>query len=332
MAVAVGVRPALDVHAAGDRVAHAVGLAGVVEAHARARRAPPDDVVGDPDRPALPEAGAEVGLDRAADPDRADDRRGVGRDRQPVDALVGREREGRAAGDGGRRGRRGKRGEHARCSIGRRGRGRVRSRRARGQRERDQPARRRRAGSAPRRCRRAARRPGARSRARARSRSVARALPGAEEAVEDVRQRPRPGTPGPWSRTVSVAAAQRHVDRRRPAARTCAALSSRLLTARAEPVGDALDRRPASSAAANSTPRRVPPRPLDRLGDERVEPHVLGRPRAGCVAAGELDQVGDERARAPRSGRRTSARSAPPLAPAAGPRARAAARRSCAAR
>ena len=112
MAVAVGVRPALDVHAAGDRVAHAVGLAGVVEAHARARRAPPDDVVGDPDRPALPEAGAEVGLDRAADPDRADDRRGVGRDRQPVDALVGREREGRAAGDGGRRGG-GKRQEHA---------------------------------------------------------------------------------------------------------------------------------------------------------------------------------------------------------------------------
>ena len=69
--------PALDVHAAGDRVAHAVGLAGVVEAHGRAGRAPPDDVVGDPDRPALPESGAEVGLDRAADPDRADDRRGV---------------------------------------------------------------------------------------------------------------------------------------------------------------------------------------------------------------------------------------------------------------
>ena len=38
----------------------------------------------------------------------------------------------------------------------------------------------------------------------------------------------------------------------------------------------------------------MPPRALDRLGDERVEPHVV-RLVGRLVAARELDQVGDER-------------------------------------
>ena len=36
-------------------------------------------------------------------------------------------------------------------------------------------------------------------------------------------------------------------------------------------------------------------RPLDRLGHQRVESHVLGHVRAGCVVARELDHVADQR-------------------------------------
>ena len=72
-----------------------------------------------------------------------------------------------------------------------------------------------------------------------------------------------------------------------------AALSSRLLTARPSRSGHAVERRRLERDGERDV-RRVPPRALDRLGDERVEPHVVrlvGRP----VAARELDQVGDQR-------------------------------------
>jgi hypothetical protein len=97
----VAIAAALDPNAARDRVAHAVALRRVVEPHPRALRAPPDDGVGDPDRPALPAAGAEVGVHAVVEPDRADDRVRVAGDRQIVHPLVGRER-GREQGAAGK--------------------------------------------------------------------------------------------------------------------------------------------------------------------------------------------------------------------------------------
>ena len=61
----------------------------------------------------------------------------------------------------------------------------------------------------------------------------------------------------------------------------------------AEPVGHPVQRGRLERDGERDV-RRVPPRALDRLGDERVEPHVVGlvgRP----VAARQLDQVGDQR-------------------------------------
>src|SRR4029079_11052869 len=103
VAVAVARLPALDVHAARDGIAPAVGLVGVVEPHAAAVRATPDDVVGDADRAAVPQPGTEVGVDPAVDPDLRHDGVGVGGDGQRVHAFVGGERGGeeRAAGQRG---------------------------------------------------------------------------------------------------------------------------------------------------------------------------------------------------------------------------------------
>ncbi len=105
-------RSALDVDAARDRVAHAVGLVRVLEAHARARGPLGDDVERDPDRPAVvgrPEPKSACSAARRARSSRTMAAE-FPRHRQPVDALVGREgaREQRAplgvrqrGGDGG---------------------------------------------------------------------------------------------------------------------------------------------------------------------------------------------------------------------------------------
>ena len=70
--VACRVRAALDLDVLRDRVADAVGLVGVRERDARARRRARDDVERDPDRPAVPRARAEVRVDGRVEPDRAD--------------------------------------------------------------------------------------------------------------------------------------------------------------------------------------------------------------------------------------------------------------------
>ena len=104
---------------------------------------------------------------------------------------------------------------------------------------------------------------------------------------------PRRSTPAPWSRTRTPSTSTR-TSTTPPGGEWRAALSSRLLTARAS-----RSRVPSttagSSARLEAHARRVAARPGDRLGDELVEPHVLGlAPR--LVAARELDQVGDEHA------------------------------------
>jgi hypothetical protein len=75
----VPVAAALDPHAAGDRVAHAVGLGGVVEPHAAALRPAVDDRERDPDRLPLPAARAEIGVHVVVEPDRSHDGVGVRR-------------------------------------------------------------------------------------------------------------------------------------------------------------------------------------------------------------------------------------------------------------
>src|SRR5215211_9318617 len=97
------VAAALDVNALRDRIADVVALVRVLEADARARCLASDDVEGDADRRALPEAGAEVGVESPARADRGDHRRGVARYGQAVDALVPRVRPGKdgAAGRAG---------------------------------------------------------------------------------------------------------------------------------------------------------------------------------------------------------------------------------------
>ena len=103
----VPVASALDVHAGRDRVGAAVALVGVVEHDPGARRTATDDVERDPNRRALPQAGAEVGVDGEVAADRRHDRRRVGDHGKPVDALVPRVRGGKdgAAGEARRRGR-----------------------------------------------------------------------------------------------------------------------------------------------------------------------------------------------------------------------------------
>ena len=95
VAVAVaGVRLPLDGNLRRDRVRALVALVGVLERDARLRRRlAVDDDVGDADLRAVPEAGAEVGVDRAV-ADRGDQRRGVRGDGKAVDAFVPRVRRG----------------------------------------------------------------------------------------------------------------------------------------------------------------------------------------------------------------------------------------------
>ena len=76
-------------------------------------------------------------------------------------------------------------------------------------------------------------------------------------------------------------------------------------------------------------PGRVQVRPLDRVLDEQVEPHVLDRVLALAVA-GEVDDVGDRARSAPRAASRR--RPAPSSARRRVARRARAARRSCAAR
>jgi hypothetical protein len=90
VAVAAGVRAALDRDVGGQRVARAVGLVGVVERHRHALLRAAHDLVRDADRAAVVEARAEVGLCGGVRADGVDERGRVGRDRQTVDALVER--------------------------------------------------------------------------------------------------------------------------------------------------------------------------------------------------------------------------------------------------
>jgi hypothetical protein len=113
--VAVGLPSALDRNVGRDRVRALVRLARVLERDARALLRLPDDGDRDPDRAALPEPGAEVGVHVVVRPDRGDHRGGVRRDGQPVDPLVpgvgggedgaagrGRQRRRRSRGGGAR--------------------------------------------------------------------------------------------------------------------------------------------------------------------------------------------------------------------------------------
>ena len=106
--------------------------------------------------------------------------------------------------------------------------------------------------NAPRPSRRAARPPGARSPARGPVPGPAAGAGAAVEAVEDVRQVAPGRCPAPWSRTRRPVRAGRDLDRR-PAGRACAALSSRLLTARASRSGTP-STTAGSSRSSNATP------------------------------------------------------------------------------
>ncbi len=101
--VARRLRASLDVDVPRDRVADAVGLVGVLERDAMEGRRSRHHVERDPDRTAVPLAGAEVGVDRCVEPDRGDQLGGVGGDGKLVDALVPRvvRREDRAMPRGG---------------------------------------------------------------------------------------------------------------------------------------------------------------------------------------------------------------------------------------
>ena len=102
--VAVGVAAALDRDVRRNRVRTGVGLVGILERDARPRLRGADDGDRDPDRPALVEPGAEVGVEVVVEPDRRDDPFGVSRDGQAIDALVPRVR-GREDGTRGRLGK-----------------------------------------------------------------------------------------------------------------------------------------------------------------------------------------------------------------------------------
>src|SRR5262249_62192086 len=93
----VVIRAALDLRVRRNRIRPLVALVRVLETDVGLRRRTGDDVVRDADRAPLPEAGAEVGVHRVVDPDRADDPGRARCDRQLVDALVPRVRGG---GDG----------------------------------------------------------------------------------------------------------------------------------------------------------------------------------------------------------------------------------------
>ena len=176
-------------------------------------------------------------------------------------------------------------------------------------------------------CRRAARRPGARSPARARSPGRPRGDGAAVEAVEEVRQ----VVGGDAAAVVADATpAGAGDDLDDAAGGECrAALSSRLLTARASRSG-VPSTTAGSSAASKRTPGAWRRARVDRLGDQLVEPHVLAL-GLRLVAARELDQVGDERAQL--LGLLLARRPAAARArPAAAPRTRPAPRCSCAAR
>ena len=131
--VAVRAAAALDRDVRRDRVRALVRLVRVLERDARLRLRAADDRDRDPDRPALPEPGAEVGVHVVVDADRRDDPGGVGSDRQLVDALVPR---ARGAGRPGTAGA---------CGSGRLKR---RRRRARARRGRGRASRRHRSGDA----------------------------------------------------------------------------------------------------------------------------------------------------------------------------------------
>ena len=88
MPVAVRATPALDPHVARDRVAAPVGLIRVGEADRHPSLAPRDDVVRDPDRCPLIEAGAEVGVQVRRQADAADDLRRAWVRGQPVHPPV----------------------------------------------------------------------------------------------------------------------------------------------------------------------------------------------------------------------------------------------------
>ena len=95
----VMVASVFDMDALPDRIADAIALVRILERDLRPRRLARDDVERDPDRAPVPGAGAEICMEAGVEPDRANQRRGVRRHRQRVDAPVPRVRawEDRAA-------------------------------------------------------------------------------------------------------------------------------------------------------------------------------------------------------------------------------------------
>src|SRR5512144_996186 len=104
------VASALDVDTLRERIADVVALVGVLEADTHPRRLARDDVERDPDRRALPEARAKVGVEAGSGADRGDKPCRVARDRKAVDPPVPRvglrkDRAARRAGEPQRVGR-----------------------------------------------------------------------------------------------------------------------------------------------------------------------------------------------------------------------------------
>ncbi len=88
----VMVASAFDVHALRDRVSDMIALVAVLERDSRTAGLLRDHVEWDSDLRAFPEARAEVRVEARRGADRVDDRCGVARDRELVDALVPRVR------------------------------------------------------------------------------------------------------------------------------------------------------------------------------------------------------------------------------------------------
>ena len=78
----------LNVDALRNRVADAIALVHIFERDLRPPRRACDHVERDPDRPAVPGPGTEVGVQARREPDRLDQRRRIRRDGEAVDAPV----------------------------------------------------------------------------------------------------------------------------------------------------------------------------------------------------------------------------------------------------
>ena len=90
VAIAVRAPASLDRHVTGNRVAAAVRLVRVLERDRNLALVARDGRVRDPDRGALPRAGAEVGMHVGVEADAPDEPRRARFDRQLVDSLIPR--------------------------------------------------------------------------------------------------------------------------------------------------------------------------------------------------------------------------------------------------